>query len=378
LINELVHVTVGYPRIGLMALLEASSIRSGCRFVCLPRRWGVGQTFTLFTKLTLLKSYLDSGDVGLDQVVLFTDAYDVLVVEDSGQILEKFWRSGADIVFSGESNFYPAEGRENIRAEFDKLDSKWRYINSGTYIGYVWALKRLVDYCVERIGAGDYDRTKAPNDQPIVQEFFLNGLNSDECRMLVDVEPEIFCCINASSDDFAVSKSRIRRAATGRSVSILHANGGKYNLDILERYWRMIEGDGKAARFHDLRVATVQGQPLKYDPESKKLVPTHIFDENTVVFVVRGGRLAIAVSAAHGLMTLTAAGLIHVDASSVGVWEISTVRDLITSFHGLELAAYCNVQEGATVTITAPLLTWLRLPAFPKLLDQIAKYDQTF
>ena len=274
--SHLVHIVVGHPRKFLMDLLEENSRWSGCRFVGLPRHWSPVQRFSLFSKFTLLKSYLETGEVPLDAVILFTDAYDVLLVEHATTILEKFYAMGADIVFSAEASFYPSKDRDAIKAQFDIYNSKWRYLNSGGYIGYAWAVKELVDYCAHRLEIKDYELSTGPNDQSIVQEFFLQHRDSKSCRAYLDTAPRIFACLNTSHDDFVVAQSRVRTRESGAAISILHANAGKANLDVLTRYWSLIGGPTGNPRQHDLRLAAVGQQVLAYSANQRKLVPANL------------------------------------------------------------------------------------------------------
>ena len=143
--QELVHVTVGYPRNSFMDLLKESSHWNGCRFVGLPQHWGSAR-FSMFAKETMVKAWLETGDIDMDSVVLFTDAYDVLIVEHASAILEKFHATGADLIFAAEPNFFPTvpDGRDAAKAQFDAVDSTWRYLNGGGWIGYAWAVKFMV------------------------------------------------------------------------------------------------------------------------------------------------------------------------------------------------------------------------------------------
>ena len=71
-------------------------------FLLFPRHWSAAKPFTLFEKFGILRNYLSTGEVSLNDIVLFTDAYDVMLSEHADVIVEKFLATGADIVFSGE------------------------------------------------------------------------------------------------------------------------------------------------------------------------------------------------------------------------------------------------------------------------------------
>jgi len=372
--SGLVHITVGHPRRFLMDLLEECSHLMGCRFVAIPKHWSAAKPFSLFEKFAVLRSYLDSGEVGLDDIVLFTDAYDVLLAEHGDTIVEKFQATGADIVFSAESTFYPSEGRDSIKQRFEVYDSKWRYLNSGGYIGYGWAVKALVDYCAHRLDTKDYELSTGPNDQPLVQEFYLAHRDSSSCRAYLDTAPEIFASLNTSFDDFVVSRSRVRVRKTGRTVSVLHANAGKQNLDSLVRFWALQSGAASAPGQFDLRIATIGDQVLGYSPEQRKLIPVDPLDPSAVVFAVKGNRHAVALSAAHGLLTFAEHGAVHAGAEIVNLWEVVKVRDDMRSYHNTDLGNYATIAEDATIGYTSPTLSLLLQPSFDALMKLMKDY----
>jgi hypothetical protein len=374
--EELVHVTVGYPRGYLMDMLQRSSEWYGCRFVGLPKYFG-GGPFNLLNKIFFVKSYIESGDVDMGAVVMFTDAYDVVIVEHASVILEKFHASGTDILFGAESFFYPAtpDGREPVKAEFDRFDSKWRYLNSGGYIGYAWAVKKMVDDVSESYARKDHDPSWVANDQPFVQEFFVQNLHSTECRVGLDTGAEIFACLNQSGDDYIVAHSRVRHRTSGKATSVLHANGGKDFLSVMERYWMLTGGPQGRSRPHDLRVARADGHLLAFDPTKYKLVPSDPSDPSTVVFLVKGSRAVLALSAMHGFLTFNPHGGVEHGAPRINLWEMLTVRDTIRTFHGTTLAPYCAVPKDREILIEWPTLSFLSRPSFTDLLDLIEKWE---
>lgn len=373
--TKLVHVVVGFPRKPMMDLLQTSSERAGCRFVALPREWSATKGFfTWATRLSLVRSYIDSGEVGPYTVVLFTDAYDVLVIEHSDVILEKFYSSGADILHGAENNFWPPENRQEIKAQFDQFESKWRYPNGGGYIGFAWAIKFMLDYCVRRIEAREYDTSKPPDDQALIQEFFLKYRESDECRARLDAEPSIFCCLNTCADDFVLSRSRVRSARSRGSVSILHANGGKVNMDILTRYWSLIKGTASEVRHHDLRIVVSDSDPLAFDVSMKKLTPRSNLKMPATFLVVRGERHAIALSPTHGLLTFTPDGRVMSDGRLINYWELLSVRGAVTTHHGRLLRDYCESGAGRQISPAPPPLSVMLQPWFDDLLGLLDEF----
>ena len=83
-----------------------------------------------------------------DTIVIFTDAYDVFYNDNLDKIKSKFLDMNANIVFGCE-RWYSHQVKEK-RAVYDKFSklygnmSKYRYLNSGGYIGYKKSLLDLL------------------------------------------------------------------------------------------------------------------------------------------------------------------------------------------------------------------------------------------
>jgi hypothetical protein len=69
-----------------------------------------------------------------DEVILFVDAYDTLILVDKERILEKFLRSERPFIMGAEKNCAP---NPDLAPHFEKGPTPFRFINTGTYIGYV-------------------------------------------------------------------------------------------------------------------------------------------------------------------------------------------------------------------------------------------------
>ena len=83
-------------------------------------------------KINLMKDYVK--DLHDNDIILFTDAYDVFYADDLETITERFLEFNKEIVFSGELFCYP---HEQLATEFPNAHTRFKYINSGTYIGRV-------------------------------------------------------------------------------------------------------------------------------------------------------------------------------------------------------------------------------------------------
>ena len=102
-------------------------------------------------RVALLLAFLERCDD--KQVVLYTDAYDVFFLQPAALTLKRFRAFNADVVWSVERMFSGQDILE--KPHFDalagqrsvarnKAESKYRYINSGGFIGIASTLRRLV------------------------------------------------------------------------------------------------------------------------------------------------------------------------------------------------------------------------------------------
>ena len=76
-----------------------------------------------------------------EDLVCFIDAYDVLCMSDEQEILDKFVSYNCEIVLSSEVNCYPGENQ----SAYDQIPNitEYKYVNSGGYIGYAYALRKM-------------------------------------------------------------------------------------------------------------------------------------------------------------------------------------------------------------------------------------------
>jgi len=87
-------------------------------------------------KLLKMKEYIDTLDD--HEIVMFVDAYDVIILDDPRKLEEKFIKSDKKIIVGCEEN----ENKTLGHILFDKCDNK--PLNSGTYIGYVKYLRKML------------------------------------------------------------------------------------------------------------------------------------------------------------------------------------------------------------------------------------------
>ena len=157
-------------------------------------------------KINLMKDYVK--DLHDDDIILFTDAYDVFYADDLNTITERFLEFNKEIVFSGELFCYP---HEQLASEFPDAHTRFKYINSGTYIGRVGELKKLYNH--EKIEHWD-------DDQLYVHKCFLYG----DFDIAIDYECYIF---QTHFEGTIKLGDQLNNPETRCCPCIYHGNGGE-------------------------------------------------------------------------------------------------------------------------------------------------------
>lgn len=162
-------------------------------------------------KLSQLQNFVRH--VAKDDVVLFVDAYDVLILADKKTILEKFRAKNVPFIISTESNCWPLTSRE---AEFPPSPTPFRFINSGGIIGYAGHIRKILS-ALKPIHPKD-------DDQGRFTELFLK----DKSLFCLDYQADIFLTLHGvSKNDLVVEKGkkRVKCLITESIPLIIHGNG---------------------------------------------------------------------------------------------------------------------------------------------------------
>ena len=136
-------------------------------------------------------------------VVLFTDAYDVFFAMGLDAIVGKYLGFKSDIVLAAEQYLWPDQS-----VAFPPTHTKYRYLNSGTFIGRVGELKRFLQPVED-----------SSDDQLFMQKQFLTG----RYNAVLDVECYIF---QTNEQIIVVSRDMLYNAQTQCYPCIYHGNGG--------------------------------------------------------------------------------------------------------------------------------------------------------
>ncbi len=168
-------------------------------------------------KVNLLKRYLDNCDLDDDQLILFSDSYDVILNDCPESVVDKFNKFGLDALFSSETLIWPDK---SLEAKFPRCSnsSPYIYLNSGGFISSVGVLKQLVSEPID----------DSADDQLYYQRIFLNNLTEKKFKIELDYECEIFQTLSARFTDIKIdyAKCKVTNALFPTNPSVLHGNGG--------------------------------------------------------------------------------------------------------------------------------------------------------
>jgi hypothetical protein len=155
--------------------------------------WEGHQNFGV--KLREVSDFLKGPFLDPDDIVLFTDAYDVVYCGTKREIMQRYEKLNKPIIFGCEKQCNPDPKRAN---EYKFTDTEFPYLNSGMYIGKVWALRK----CILEYKYNDKDDdqrfwTTCFFENPDLigldykNDLFLNTVDIDERFFILDKEENI-------------------------------------------------------------------------------------------------------------------------------------------------------------------------------------------
>ena len=164
-------------------------------------------------KIRLMQEYLTT--LPDNDIVLFSDGYDSFITDALDDIVGRYLGFGAAIVCSAESTCWPDPALEPQYAHV----AGYRFLNSGGYIGEVWALKKLFADSI----------ADADDDQLYMAKQYLSGRHD----MVLDHEAYIF---QTHEPQVYTRGVQLVNPVTHCCPIVYHGNGGadaKQNLNKL-------------------------------------------------------------------------------------------------------------------------------------------------
>ena len=173
-------------------------------------------------KINLIKDFL--GPLPDNDVVLFTDAYDVFFQFDLDTITRRYLDMQVEVLFAAETECWPNPGMANRHP-----DTRWKYkyLNSGTFIGRVGTLKNLFSEDIR-----DED-----DDQLYIQRIWTADLT--KYSLALDYEQYIF---QTNEKQLGFKDGMLLNVDTGCFPCVYHGNGGPYEKKMFEKYYELLFG----------------------------------------------------------------------------------------------------------------------------------------
>ncbi len=167
-------------------------------------------------KLKEVKLYLKNEYLNEDDIILFTDAYDVIYYGNIEEIKEKYKKMNSPIIFGCEKECNP---NPNLSNYYGNKDKEFPYLNSGLFIGNVKALRE----CLKEYSYNDKD-----DDQLFWTYMYLNN----ESIIKLDYENEIFLNTHNINENELI-KINERITYKNKVPCFVHVNG--YDKSLLNK-----------------------------------------------------------------------------------------------------------------------------------------------
>lgn len=166
-------------------------------------------------KINLVKKFLETSND--NDIVMFVDGYDTFISASPNDILSRYFNFRKEIVFSSEKTCWPDKSISDLFPE----TGGYKFLNSGTYIGTVKALKELFFLDIQ-----DHE-----DDQLYAQKIYLKNLD----QIALDYESYIFLCLSGLEESTSITKSNwIVNEETNCTTCVVHGNGGLYTKKALD------------------------------------------------------------------------------------------------------------------------------------------------
>lgn len=177
---------------------------------------GVGETYTNFTnRLYFLQEYLYN--IPPDEIVLVMDGYDTLINSPLEKIESEFKSYQTRILISAEKMFTYQWDR--FKDKFDNIQSEYRYVNAGTFIGYV---KDILEMLKDLLEINKTHPTEI--DQGLMGVWVYNNFEKSE-KVKLDTDCRVFWVTSKDWYILDTLHKNLINPYTGNKPCIIHNTG---------------------------------------------------------------------------------------------------------------------------------------------------------
>lgn len=163
---------------------------------------GEGETFTDYTcKIDWFFDALQQ--LPPDDIVLCTDAHDVLYLQNEKQIRDKFIRFDCDILYAAER--WPSHQNKSTLQKQQEIyehigtNSPYKFLNSGTVIGYAAPLLKMMQ-TIKTFDPKSIEFCKCLADTACDQSMVSKYVSEHPENIKLDYNAELFWCTAAEWD----------------------------------------------------------------------------------------------------------------------------------------------------------------------------------
>jgi hypothetical protein len=329
-VPSLYHLSVCLPY-DTVNPIEKISEDKGFRFINLPERLNGDSQYVHVKKLIWSRNYLAENADTENSIVMFTDAHDVLILGNAGEIVSKFYRLECDLLFSAEKLFSPHSAdaelyRNEVKRFFEQTatEGSAQYLNSGCWIGYGWAARRFLDTVI------DYAQRRGDtDDQRVIQDVLFFKLHSG-VRVGIDVMEELFLSVIENGNDVRLKGNRIFYKDRSDPISVFHCNGYKKSIEFIGLHNNLFHRTSNLL----IDVRAVKHKNNYLGVRNDNFVTTAEFCPDSLSAIIKGGRYFCLISNSGEIVTMEpGSNKIILSRFLVDYWEL---LDTTTAGEALE------------------------------------------
>ena len=168
-------------------------------------------------KVNLLKEEMKKREDDED-LVMFTDSYDVVVAASKDAIIAQYDKFDADIVFGAENFCWPDASLKN---QYPEVGIGMKYLNSGGFIGPANRLFKMLE------DGGSVENLD--DDQLFYTKIYINDELRTELKMTLDHKAELFQNLNGEQENvelqFAGNEPYVENLLYKSKPLVIHGNG---------------------------------------------------------------------------------------------------------------------------------------------------------
>lgn len=187
-----------------------------------------------FTKLYRMQEYLRT--LPPNDIVLFIDAFDVLLLGDAPTILSRYYEFETPCLFSAERRLYPRSSIKDLKIPYPKAETSFIYLNSGGYIGRVAHVQWMINEIIADRYTIPWRRfRRLRSDQFHCHRFFVQNPH----LIKLDHHNKIFLTLSDVQREelrISIDKKEVFVKETGGYPLVIHGNGpGKFLYESMSR-----------------------------------------------------------------------------------------------------------------------------------------------